>query len=79
MATVAALADLGAVGAGQSALGPACYGIVESETAASALVTKLSAWLSARDARATVLVAAPDNQGARVSATRADGRASRRP
>ena len=63
----AALVDAGAACAGQSAFGPACYGIVASEAEADAVVARLSRRLEAREARARLFVTAPDNDGARVA------------
>jgi beta-RFAP synthase len=69
-ATVAALADAGPACAGQSAFGPACYAIVASEAEADTVAARISRWLEAREARARLFVAAPDNDGARVTASK---------
>lgn len=78
-AMVAALLDAGAVAAGQSAFGPACYGLVGSAGEAETVRTRLEHWLGAHDLPATLLVAGPDNLGAQVVASRGAGRASGRP
>jgi beta-RFAP synthase len=65
-ALVAALLDGGAAGAGQSSWGPACYGVVGSQADAERLAGHLGDWLAAHAVPGAVLVAAPDNDGARV-------------
>ena len=78
-ATVAALADAGAAYAGRSAFGPACYALVASQAEADAVAFRIARWLETRNARAEVFVSAPDNDGARVAASRGAVRSRRRP
>lgn len=60
---VEALLEFGAAGAGQSSWGPATYGFVQGDQAASRLASRMSDLLAGRGRVATVLF---DNEGAKV-------------
>ncbi|HEX7127766.1 MAG TPA: beta-ribofuranosylaminobenzene 5'-phosphate synthase family protein [Thermodesulfobacteriota bacterium] len=76
---LAALVDAGVACAGRSAFGPACYALVASQAEADAVAGRVARWLETHDAGAELFVSAPDNDGARVAASRGPVRSLRRP